>query len=512
MNKKYEWILVLFVILFISSAMTWSANFCNHHEADSLLPAIMSLQKLTFYYWGENRFGNVIPFLASWIGNIGWNFKFQVLLRALGTSTIPLLVFLLLGSNKKVIEKYIIAVSLMLLSIKHASGDLWLYANPYGQSAAFLLIAVYIHYQNKYIKDKRSILLATLTFVSLVISFFINLSLIIMILPLWFLYTVFRLDLRDKQFLAMLIISWIINFLFSHLFGHTPYMALDLGNMTDNIKAAFFSHNGITLYTNISYFVIGIELVIFGISLIIIHQGQHQKYNFNHLTINSLIILLSIIIYLLTVANIKYVQYQDYAARYFTLGFAFLSCITATIFVDAASIIFSFFNKGTVNNIFVKSEVFLSIIASTIFIFAFLKIVWPIDSACKFNDSIRAKNVDTLAIVAEEYNIHFVVGDYWIVWPTVFEIIQNRQTKNTKEADNIYGLTFRGEVVRNKIINLFNKLEPATILCINLQETPCYEQARKYAEDNWANNPHILKQGSLPQGGIYLVVSFFHRK
>jgi hypothetical protein len=38
-------------------------------NADTLIQSIMSLQKLTIFYWGQNRFASVVPFLLSWIAS-----------------------------------------------------------------------------------------------------------------------------------------------------------------------------------------------------------------------------------------------------------------------------------------------------------------------------------------------------------------------------------------------------------------------------------------------------------
>src|ERR1019366_9076373 len=38
-------------------------EYTHVHDADSVLPAIMSVEKLTWYYWGQDRFRNLLPFL-----------------------------------------------------------------------------------------------------------------------------------------------------------------------------------------------------------------------------------------------------------------------------------------------------------------------------------------------------------------------------------------------------------------------------------------------------------------
>jgi hypothetical protein len=34
----------------------------------------MSVTKVTWYYWGQNRYGNFLPLVASWISDIDANY------------------------------------------------------------------------------------------------------------------------------------------------------------------------------------------------------------------------------------------------------------------------------------------------------------------------------------------------------------------------------------------------------------------------------------------------------
>ena len=50
----------------------WSVKFCTRNS-DSLLPAIISVTKVTPYFWGQNRFGNLLPLMTAWITDIKAN-------------------------------------------------------------------------------------------------------------------------------------------------------------------------------------------------------------------------------------------------------------------------------------------------------------------------------------------------------------------------------------------------------------------------------------------------------
>ena len=57
------------VWLLIISVLTVTKVAPHNINADTLLQSIMSLQKLTLYYWGQNRLLNILPLAVSLIKN-----------------------------------------------------------------------------------------------------------------------------------------------------------------------------------------------------------------------------------------------------------------------------------------------------------------------------------------------------------------------------------------------------------------------------------------------------------
>jgi hypothetical protein len=51
-------------------------------NADALLPALMSTQRWTLFYWGQDRLANLVPLLAMPVRDPDWNFRFQTLFIA----------------------------------------------------------------------------------------------------------------------------------------------------------------------------------------------------------------------------------------------------------------------------------------------------------------------------------------------------------------------------------------------------------------------------------------------
>jgi hypothetical protein len=61
----------------------------RQQNADDLLPAIMSLQHLTFYYWGQDRFANLLPLATAWIADPTGNADTQIALRIVAGLVAP---------------------------------------------------------------------------------------------------------------------------------------------------------------------------------------------------------------------------------------------------------------------------------------------------------------------------------------------------------------------------------------------------------------------------------------
>ncbi len=109
LSRGVKWTVALLMVV-IAACAAWSLRLGTRHDGDSFLPVLMSLQRLTVFFWGQNRFGNVVPFIASWVRDVELNFQLQVLLRALGTASVPLLMLVFLGFRNRLLTAYALAL------------------------------------------------------------------------------------------------------------------------------------------------------------------------------------------------------------------------------------------------------------------------------------------------------------------------------------------------------------------------------------------------------------------
>jgi len=106
--------LVIILFVLVASLLLTFGRHSHVHNSDSLLPAIMSVEHLTWYYWGQDRFGNLLPFLASPIKNVSLNFHVQVFLRNVCAFVSVFLVFGLAGHRGHVYQRFFVTVLVML--------------------------------------------------------------------------------------------------------------------------------------------------------------------------------------------------------------------------------------------------------------------------------------------------------------------------------------------------------------------------------------------------------------
>ena len=57
---------LIFASIFITAAVCINLSWIHgRHDADSLLMSLISIEQWTPYYWGDNRFGTLLPLVAS---------------------------------------------------------------------------------------------------------------------------------------------------------------------------------------------------------------------------------------------------------------------------------------------------------------------------------------------------------------------------------------------------------------------------------------------------------------
>lgn len=141
-----RWHLPVFLASWIFGAACVATSWINTgHNADTILQTLISIDGPAPYYWGENRFGMLVPLLASPIRNYGWNLMFQVFLVALtGIGSVWLVSRLIAGdrSSDEAMAATPLVLAGLLLLLKSLAALVLLLGSTYLPPLFLLLAAV----------------------------------------------------------------------------------------------------------------------------------------------------------------------------------------------------------------------------------------------------------------------------------------------------------------------------------------------------------------------------------
>jgi hypothetical protein len=221
---------VALMMVFIS--VPWGQN------ADDLLPTLISVQKLTVYFWGENRFANLLPLLTAWIASPARNAEAQLVLRvAAGLAAPAFFCALFYDRASHVWRATFAADCLMLLAASPAVlHETYIVATPYGASfacAAFALLASRRAWRMKP-GFRRAALLAFGT-VSLLAAHLVNYALGVIAIPLIGILLVARPSEARGRFLMLNLMAMAIAFLAPSVFAPEYFTRLGLAPSMDGL-------------------------------------------------------------------------------------------------------------------------------------------------------------------------------------------------------------------------------------------------------------------------------------
>ena len=137
----------LLIAVLFSPIVVLLFHALERQQADNLLPAFFSTDHLTWFYWTQARFGNVLPVIAFPIQDIRWNLIVQVLLRVSSMLFVTFWFSQIVSVITFVKREYLLFVSLFFfLVFVHFytdGGDSILYgANAHPLALPFVVLAV----------------------------------------------------------------------------------------------------------------------------------------------------------------------------------------------------------------------------------------------------------------------------------------------------------------------------------------------------------------------------------
>ncbi|MDX2154338.1 MAG: hypothetical protein SFV54_26595 [Bryobacteraceae bacterium] len=174
------WLMALLLLSLLFAAV--SINFSwvqGHHNSDTLLLPLISIERYTPYYWGDNRYGMLVPLLATPIRDYVWNtlFQTQILTLAAFGCVVAFHVWYLRPKpafDVEALSGACLSVVLILLVLRPTprTAEIFVLAHPYLLSLLPVLIAAGVLLRSQWRLPARLLL----PFAALLAAFWINRS------------------------------------------------------------------------------------------------------------------------------------------------------------------------------------------------------------------------------------------------------------------------------------------------------------------------------------------------
>lgn len=496
---------VALLLLLVPAAALRSSHLSDIYDADSLLTSLISLQKITLFYWGTNRFGNLLPFLTAWIHDIDLNFQAQVYLRALGCACVPLLVFSFLGVRRHFLAAYAIALALSFLPFNDAGNSVWVWITPYGQSVPPLLCALWLHHRNHYRARSGDLARALGTLLMVFLAFYVNAGLVVFALPLWTGYAVLYPRARNWWFAGILLAGFVCYSVMAARYGREYHDAYDYSRFTFTVaNMVQFCH---TFGSVVSALVYGACLAVTVVGLAAVWRAGRRDAGgpvLAPLVVKSHLIFFAAAVYILLFANMDWVTIKNHSTfRYFWFPLVLAAPLCAAALAEGAHAVAGMEGGAGERPRWALASISIYLLSS-----ALLWRLAPFGGSLPPAARLQKANALALADLARKYGATYVAGDYYAVWPAVFESIRVAQAAGDPAALEIRGLGQRGEHLRPKIAESLRRLARVVVLGAGLAPANCYGHALYNDAVDWPPYASLVAEGQLPSGGSYCVIAF----
>jgi hypothetical protein len=132
------------------------------HNADSILPVLVSIQRWTPFYWGQDRFGMLVPLLAIPFHNPLVNLMVQDWLMVAAALLAPFLIARYIGVDCSWFAAGSIANVFLLLMVTPRLQFEWLVSQPYALSITLGLAGLIVVERRTIVGELTAVLLVVL--------------------------------------------------------------------------------------------------------------------------------------------------------------------------------------------------------------------------------------------------------------------------------------------------------------------------------------------------------------
>jgi len=441
------WLLAVGVLAGIVFPLTNS--LAGMQDGDGILASLISTQKLTWYFWGQDRLLSFMPALAAFVANVEWNLRVQLFLRAFFAFLAPVGILYFFNQSARFLTFAVVLTNLLLaLALNQfASFNYYVQYNTFETSLVMFALSFAVLRINE-----RSIFCNIVSLLTGFIAYASYLALPVIIFPLIAMSFCFHL-LPRKQLVRLFVIHSICVVL--------AYMHSKIYGVAATQYGLNISLHAITAgYTTVADNVAWIKLSLLGLVAVILYGLYVRSKDFW-----SIVLVAFASIGLMGVLSCSvWAQMNGYNIRYYLMPLvSAVACISCML----SSLMYRFLERGK------RMWLVIGALMISAWLFglhglspSYSELVGP-----PWRDHSRAVATEAITSKAQ-----LVIGDYWGVWPAVFDTYAMRSGADNRSLP-VYGAAFRGYVLRKRVLRLSSEKGGIRALCLVDSTDECTKAA-----------------------------------
>jgi hypothetical protein len=442
--------LFMTVILLLLCAISLSIGAiqatCN---ADAILPVIISLQHWTPFYWGQDRYGMLIPLLAIPFKSPIVNFAIQNILSFFLGMLAPLVIARYLYGR---FEGYTIGLIALIFFVglypANSIQEYFGVAQPYGTALALCYTGMILLSTERHLGVIKQRIANTLGGLLIVAAFWVTPSLIFTAFPISVLIGMYQFEdllspehtsfkqkfinrlslyIKSKYFFVSIVI--LLAFLVSLILSKTSqfgavskygFLPADQWlTCWNSFLMSFIQMDLPTTTIRILFTIASITALLF---CIFSKNAALRKV--------LIIIIVAVCCEFFTLGTIEWIKLNNFFGRYLlTSLFLLLVGLSGSIFI------------GLTHNHFKKTSPWFPLVTASVLLMIVL-VRFGSPSWQTMRASLKDNFGQNTQAVIDNQCTHFI-GDYSAVWSTVFDV--NRVLYEQNKPDTLWGITYRSE-------------------------------------------------------------------
>lgn len=405
----------LLAVLCVAALWIDFGRLHDRHDADSLLPVLVSLQHWTPFFWGQDRFGMLVPLLALPFRHPLANLLVQDWLTTAFALGAPFLAALYFDGGGSWMAAGWLANAFLLSLLSPTFQFDWLVRQPYAISLSLSFAGLLVMRRPGAVNITAGVLL-------LVLAHWVNLAVALVIIPSVLVAPRRRVDAVLAAAFAVLVGYWIARTYGAHA---RTIVAAEFLPVAEWPVAALRLLQACARNVQHAWLLASIAIAALG-ATIISHRTRRQAVSGA-----AARLCLVAVVYWLAIATLTHVQLNLYFPRYMLPSVMLVGTAMAIAVAAMLPLAETAATAGAT-------------LVCAVCVFA----AFGLPSVARLTRTLD-RNYGALTSEVIETGATAIVGGYWTVWPAVFHA--NLVLRDTDARPPIWGVTFRSEVTDSDV-------------------------------------------------------------